>query len=88
MTGQPINILFFAKLREDVQLDKISIELTPALLSINDLIAAISAQYGESVGQCLLADNIVISVNHDVVDREHALKAGDEVAFYPPVTGG
>jgi len=27
-------------------------------------------------------------VNHEMVDNAHPVKAGDEVAFFPPVTGG
>ncbi len=29
-----------------------------------------------------------VAVNHDYVGREHPLREGDEVAIFPPVTGG
>ncbi|MCW8932494.1 MAG: MoaD/ThiS family protein [Gammaproteobacteria bacterium] len=32
--------------------------------------------------------NVLIAVNMDYVDGQTQLKAGDEVAFFPPVTGG
>ncbi len=33
-------------------------------------------------------DNVMMSVNMEYVKSEYQLKAGDEVAFFPPVTGG
>jgi len=29
-----------------------------------------------------------VAVNQTLVDTDHPVKAGDEVAFFPPVTGG
>jgi len=31
---------------------------------------------------------IRVAVNQHHVDFDHALRAGDEVAFFPPITGG
>jgi len=33
-------------------------------------------------------DNVMMAVNMEYVKSEHQLKPGDEVAFFPPVTGG
>ncbi len=33
-------------------------------------------------------DNVMMTVNLEYVKPEHLLNAGDEVAFFPPVTGG
>jgi molybdopterin synthase sulfur carrier subunit len=30
----------------------------------------------------------MMALNQEMADRETPLKAGDEVAFFPPVTGG
>ncbi len=35
-----------------------------------------------------LADNILTAVNMDYVERDYIVENGDEVAFFPPVTGG
>ena len=32
--------------------------------------------------------NMRIAVNQEYVDIDHPVKPGDEVAFFPPVTGG
>ena len=31
---------------------------------------------------------VMVAVNHEYVDMNHLLKDNDEVAFFPPVTGG
>ena len=31
---------------------------------------------------------VMVAVNHEYVDINHVLKDDDEVAFFPPVTGG
>ena len=33
-------------------------------------------------------DNVMMAVNMEYVKPEYQLKTGDEVAFFPPVTGG
>ncbi len=35
-----------------------------------------------------ITDNDLVAVNHEYVNRDFKLKDGDEVAFFPPVTGG
>ncbi len=34
------------------------------------------------------SDNVLVAVNMDYVDGQTLVKEGDEVAFFPPVTGG
>jgi molybdopterin converting factor small subunit len=31
---------------------------------------------------------VLVAVNHEYVDKNFKLKDGDEIAFFPPVTGG
>jgi len=35
-----------------------------------------------------MGNNILISLNMEYVNADNAVKDGDEVAFFPPVTGG
>ncbi|MFA6700706.1 MAG: MoaD/ThiS family protein [Thiomicrospira sp.] len=47
------------------------------------------AERGEHWRETLLENrSIQVAVNHDIAHRDTELKAGDEVAFFPPVTGG
>ena len=51
-------------------------------MSVNDLWKSIIKDKG------IEFDNVMMAVNMEYVKPEHQLKAGDEVAFFPPVTGG
>lgn len=35
-----------------------------------------------------LPENVLMAVNLEYVDADHPVEDGDEVAFFPPVTGG
>ncbi len=35
-----------------------------------------------------MPENTLVAVNMEYVDLQHAVQEGDEVAFFPPVTGG
>lgn len=52
-------------------------------------VGALREQLAKKVeGFALLGDRIASSVNFELVDAEHGLAEGDEVAFLPPVAGG
>lgn len=80
-----IDVLFFASIRERLGVDKLSIE--PAL-TIDQLIAQLIDREGNVWAEVLCAPNVIVAVNQEVADRSRALEDGDEVAFFPPVTGG
>lgn len=81
-----INILYFASFRD--MLGKADEQLKVEATTVSDLIDELS-QRGENWAQALRDNkNLQIAVNHDVAQRDTAIKAGDEVAFFPPVTGG
>lgn len=35
-----------------------------------------------------MPDHVLAAVNMEYVEMDHSVKDGDEVAFFPPVTGG
>ncbi len=81
-----VNVLYFASFRE--QLGKAQEQLPAEFDSVERLLEAL-AERGETWKQALVNNpNLQIAVNHDVASRETPIKAGDEVAFFPPVTGG
>ena len=89
-------LLFFAKLREELACSELSIALSEPLNDRESLIAAIAEHVKLSLGsekaelfrQKLSAPNIVMAVNHKVCQSDVMIQPDDEVAFYPPVTGG
>lgn len=74
----PIQVKFFASLRE--QLGRSDTEIA----AVNTVAEAWQqATDGEP-----LPERILVAVNLDYATLDSAVKDGDEVAFFPPVTGG
>jgi molybdopterin converting factor subunit 1 len=87
--SQAIEVKFFASLREQVGVAQLQIGVT----SLDALRDALQEQLSEDKFEHLLAPNIRLAINQELVEgnwRESslALANGDEVAFLPPVTGG
>lgn len=81
-----VNILYFASFREI--LGQASEQLPAQHTTVSSLIESLATR-GENWKMALLDNqNLQIAVNHDVANRNTAIKPGDEVAFFPPVTGG
>ncbi|BDX06872.1 molybdopterin synthase sulfur carrier subunit [Planctobacterium marinum] len=80
-----LTVLFFAQLREQLQCDKLELAEQPKTVSeLRDILAQRSPLWKE-----LLASGLAIAaVNQTISSDDVSLKAGDEVAFFPPVTGG
>ena len=83
-----IKVLFFARVREQLGIAEIDFDYSPRFETIDDIRTELCREEGEVWDEVLNAENIIISCNHAVVDESQAVKDGDEIAFYPPVTGG
>lgn len=81
-----ITVLFFAQLREQLQCEKLTLEV-PLPVSISELreqILGINPQWVVFLN----SDKLLFSVNQVLVKASQQVQDGDEVAFFPPVTGG
>jgi molybdopterin synthase sulfur carrier subunit len=83
-----ISVLFFARLREELGEAKVQLEADVEALTVNSLIDRLAVGKGDKYREVLRADNVIYAVNQTVVELDHPVANGDEVAFYPPVTGG
>jgi molybdopterin synthase sulfur carrier subunit len=83
-----VKLLFFAALREQLGTPGEEIELPADVTSVAGLRAHLMRR-GES-WQAVLGDRklVRIAVNQEMVSSASAIRPGDEVAFFPPVTGG
>lgn len=81
-----IKVVFFAALREQLNCDELSLD-SADIATIADVKQQLAAK-GELWQQVLNNGSLLCAVNHDMVDSSHSVKSGDEVAFFPPVTGG
>ena len=81
-----LEILFFASLAEQVNCRELSLPWTPDLASVAALRDHLCRRGG--AWELLSSDQLRCAVNQEIVKIDHPLRAGDEVAFFPPVTGG
>ncbi len=80
MSNSVIKIKFFASLREQVGLAEAEVSESE--------VSTVFEAWNSATNKMSLPDNTLMAVNMDYVDATYAVKAGDEVAFFPPVTGG
>ncbi|MFC6670980.1 molybdopterin converting factor subunit 1 [Marinobacterium aestuariivivens] len=83
-----LQLVYFARVREQLGLDQERLALPPGVGRVEQLIEHLVAERGETWRQVLKAPNLLVAVNQEMVDQGAALQDGDEVAFFPPVTGG
>jgi len=83
-----VTLLFFASLREQVGRPKEEIDLPAGVATVGALRDHLRARGG--AWDSVFAPNrpVRAAVNQDMVQPAAAIKAGDEIAFFPPVTGG
>lgn len=81
-----INVLFFARLREQLSTDRLQIEASENLTV--EHIRQQLASKNELWTKIMAADSLLVAVNQEVTDWSQQIKDGDEIAFFPPVTGG
>ena len=82
-----IKVVVFASLREDLGVGEVEVAPT-GICSVADLIEGLSQRYGDVWRATLMAENVLVAINQNMVKNEVSVVDGDEVAFFPPVTGG
>ncbi len=78
-----MKILYFASLKESIKTSGEEINAVQNM-SAGDLRLILVEKYGHKN----LPNNILCSVNYEIANASTPLNNADEVAFYPPVTGG
>ena len=76
-----VTVRYFANLRDRMGRGEEKITLEGERITVQDLWNRVSPQQS-------LPGNVLIAVNMEYTEGSRALKNGDEVAFFPPVTGG
>lgn len=80
-----IQVLFFGQTRDLIGVDELS--LSGKFLTVEDIRIELSKRPGKWA-LALDKETTLFAVNQTMVSSEHAVREGDEVAFFPPVTGG
>jgi molybdopterin synthase sulfur carrier subunit len=82
-----IRVLFFARLREQLGQSELELPHDASVSTVGDLQGLLQSR-GESWREALSAANLLCAVNQEQADSTQPIADGDEIAFFPPVTGG
>ncbi len=80
-----IQVLYFASLKEALGKSSESFELPAGIATVGALRDWLVA---EGRGALATAKNLRCAVNQDMAGLDAPVREGDEIAFFPPVTGG
>ena len=83
-----VKVLFFAALREQVGVASEEVDLPGEKSTIAGLRSHLASRGGAWTSALSERKLLRFAVNQDMARPDALLKAGDEVAFFPPVTGG
>jgi molybdopterin converting factor subunit 1 len=84
----PLTILYFAWLRERTGMSQESLTLPAAIRTVGDLIAWLTERSPGHARAFANRRTVRCAVNQDFAGPDAPVRPGDEVAFFPPVTGG
>ena len=83
-----VRIVYLARLRDAFGTPAEQVELPGDIGTVGTLIAWLRARGGVWAHELGSGRAMRVAVNHDVAQASTAVGNGDEVALFPPVTGG
>jgi len=83
-----IHIKYFARLSEVLNVKSEEVEFSEEINTVESLIQTLVGRGEPWKTEFSIENKILVAVNQELSNRQATLKQGDEVAFFPPVTGG
>ena len=83
-----VKVLYLASLREQLGKAGEDLEISPSASTVAGLRALLMARGGPWQSALAQGKALRVAVNQEMAQPTTAVKPGDEVAFFPPVTGG
>ena len=82
-----MKIIYFSWLKEDLGISEENVKPPTNIKNISSLIKWLSSKSIKHK-KVFLKKNIRCAINHQIVEKNSKIKKNDEVAFFPPFTGG
>lgn len=83
-----VTVLYFARLREALGQAREELPLPDGVADLGGLRDHLISRGGAWANELAVARAVRAAVNQEMAGGDTPLKDGDEVAFFPPVTGG
>ncbi len=83
-----VTLLYFASMREALGRSREEVALPAGACTVSRLVDELRSRDASWSQAFAPGRNWRVAVNQQMADPATALKPGDEVAFFPPVTGG
>lgn len=83
-----VNLVYFAWVREKIGRDEEVVELPSETISIGELISHLKS-LGDEYDAAFEHQNVIrAAINQEHAEHDEIVRDGNEVALFPPMTGG
>lgn len=83
-----VSLVYFAWVRERIGIETEKLTLPEGITTIAGLLDHLQG-LGENYAYALEAKDVIrTAINHDHAEADSHIQAGDEIAVFPPMTGG
>ena len=86
--AEMLNLHYFAGVRESLERDQEQVELPKGVRTVADLIAYLreaDASFDRMINE---QEQVLVAVNQAVAGQDRTIRDEDEIAFFPPMSGG
>lgn len=83
-----LTVLYFARLRDALGVSSERVDLPADVSDVDGLVAWLRLRGGVWEDELAPGRAFRVAVNQDMADAASGIKDGDEIAIFPPVTGG
>ncbi|KEA64509.1 Molybdenum cofactor biosynthesis protein MoaD [Marinobacterium lacunae] len=83
-----MKLVYFASVREQLGIEGETLSLPLGVTTVAGLVEWLAVSRGEPWAAVLRDQRLLCAVNQEMCSLEAAVSDNDEVAFFPPVTGG